>query len=316
MMKINVAIPSDDNYVEHLSVCLYSLLHHHTHFDEIKVIILDAGISLHNKFEISKIADGFKREIVFYDLKEKLIELKSQYNISEGFSLSSYCRLFLAEIATQDDRLLYVDSDSMFMNSLDGILNYDISKFALAAVEDHVDFLSKTKIDLLSNDRYFNSGFMWINLKYWRENNAFDQMINILKKFKGNVPFYDQGILNALFNKSVLFLPPHYNVMTSFYDFKSVESIKNYYGINNYYHQAEIDEGKKNPIFVHFTPSFSKRPWIEGSLHPLKNIYRDFLLQTPFKNNKLQKDKRLLKIRIIEKLYWILGEKKFKFIFK
>ena len=104
--------------------------------------------------------------------------------------------------------------------------------------------------------------------------------------------------------------------MTSFFDFRDVESIKHYYGITNYYSQNDINEAKKNPVFVHFTPSFSKRPWVVGCKHPLKGIYKEYLLKTPFKNNGLQKDDRSFKIRFLEKIFWVFGAKFYKSLFK
>ena len=104
-------------------------------------------------------------------------------------------------------------------------------------------------------------------------------MLYFIESKKGNVIHHDQGVINACFEDDILILPPHYNVMTSFFDFRDVESIKHYYGITNYYSQNDINEAKRNPVFVHFTPSFSKRPWIEGSKHPLKAIYKEYLLK-------------------------------------
>jgi hypothetical protein len=91
--------------------------------------------------------------------------------------------------------------------------------------------------------------------------------------------------------------------MTSFFDFKDVNAIKYYYGVDNYYSQNEINEAKKSR-FCPFYPSFSKRPWVEGSRHPFKNTYYNYLLKTPFKNNELQKDERSFKMLFLEKLFW------------
>ena len=155
-----------------------------------------------------------------------------------------------------------------------------------------------------------------INLEKWRSIKAHKKMITFIESKKGNVIHHDQGVINACFEDDILILPPHYNVMTSFFDFRDVESIKHYYGIANYYSQNDINEAKRNPVFVHFTPSFSKRPWIEGSKHPLKGIYKEYLLKTPFKNNEQQKDKRPFKMLFLDKLFWVFGAKIYKFLFK
>ena len=67
-----------------------------------------------------------------------------------------------------------------------------------------------------------------------------EKMLHFIESKNGNVIHHDQGVINACFEDDILILPPHYNVMTSFFDFRDVESIKHYYGITNYYSQNDI----------------------------------------------------------------------------
>ena len=315
-MDLHIAFSSDNNYVAHLGVAIISLLENNRKLNIINIHVLDNNISFENKERLKEIVSN-KASIYFYELSELLGKLDKQYNIPKTISISAYARLFLSDILDENiSKILYVDCDALFMDSLEKLWSIDISQNSVAGVLDHVGIQNKLKIGLKKDDYYINSGFLLINLEKWRKTNALKQMLYFIESKNGNVTHHDQGVINACFENDILILPPHYNVMTSFFDFRDVVSIKHYYGITNYYSQNDINEAKKNPVFVHFTPSFSKRPWVVGSRHPFKNTYYNYLLKTPFKNNELQKDDRSFKIRFLEKLFWVFGAKIYKFLFK
>ena len=315
-MDLHIAFSSDNNYVAHLGVAIISLLENNRKLNIINIHVLDNNISFENKERLKEIVSN-KASIYFYELSELLGKLDKQYNIPKTISISAYARLFLSDILDENiSKILYVDCDALFMDSLEKLWSIDISQNSVAGVLDHVGIQNKLKIGLKKDDYYINSGFLLINLEKWRKTNALKQMLYFIESKNGNVIHHDQGVINACFEDDILILPPHYNVMTSFFDFRDVESIKHYYGITNYYSQNDINEAKRNPVFVHFTPSFSKRPWVVGCKHPLKGIYKEYLLKTPFKNNGLQKDDRSFKIRFLEKIFWVFGAKFYKSLFK
>ena len=315
-MDLHIAFSSDNNYVAHLGVAIISLLENNRKLNIINIHVLDNNISFENKERLKEIVSN-KASIYFYELSELLGKLDKQYNIPKTISISAYARLFLSDILDENiSKILYVDCDALFMDSLEKLWSIDISQNSVAGVLDHVGIQNKLKIGLKKDDYYINSGFLLINLEKWRKTNALKQMLYFIESKNGNVIHHDQGVINACFEDDILILPPHYNVMTSFFDFRDVESIKHYYGITNYYSQNDINEAKKNPVFVHFTPSFSKRPWVEGSKHPLKEKYVEYLMKTPFKTTILEKDNRPIKIKLLEKIFWVFGAKFYKSLFK
>lgn len=316
MMELNIAFSSDNNYATHLGVAILSLLENNKNFEQIYIHILDNGISLENKNKLREIAYS-KADIFFYELSNLLLTLEIKYNIPNTISISAYARLFLSEILDKGiTKIIYADCDAIFMNSLDKLWSLDLSNFSLAGVLDHVGVENKLKIGLKEDSPYINSGFLLINLDKWRNTNVQYKMLSFIGMQEGDVIHHDQGVINACFKNDIMLLKPNYNVMTSFFDFKSVNAIKEFYGVINYYSQEQIVEAKRNPIFLHFTPSFSKRPWVKGSVHPLKKKYLEYLSKTPFKNNMLQKDNRDFKIKLLEKIYWIFGARIYKILFK
>lgn len=83
----------------------------------------------------------------------------------------------------------------------------------------------------------------------------------------------------------------------------SRKEIMSYYELENYYNEIEIDEAVKNPVFIHYTPAFVNRPWIEGCKHPLTPLYKSYLDMTPWKSTDLWKDRRGKAEKTIALLY-------------
>lgn len=311
-MHLHIAYASDDNYVQHLGVSITSLFDTNKDFEKITVHILNNNLSLINIEKLRFITEKYNREVLFYELENLLDNLK-KFSIPSTISITSYSRLFLSELIDSSiNKIVYADCDSVFNGSLKILWKTDISIFSIAAVEDHVGVANKINIGINEFSKYVNAGFLLMNLVKIRKEGGADKMMAVIKKYKGKVQHHDQGVINAAFNKDILYLHPSYNTMTSFYDFKDVQDIEKYYGATSYYSQDKIDEAKKSPIFIHFTPGFSKRPWIKGCRHPLQKIYWSYLSKTPWATSVIQNDTRSMKYRVIEKIFWIFGSRIYK----
>jgi len=316
-MHLHIAYASDDNYAQHLAVSIVSLLENNKLFVEITIYILDNSLSEQSKKRLTNIIAVYNRNIVFYSLNEVLSNLSHQFRIPATISISAYGRLFLSSLIPHDvEKLIYADSDSIFENSLIELWNLDLGDSAIAAVEDHVGEINKTTLGLDKNFRYVNSGFLLINLKKWRKIRAKEKMITIIEKYNGAVRHHDQGVINATFHGDILYLHPKYNVMTSFFEFSSNYDIEAFYQSSPYYSKELLQEARNNPTFVHFTPGFSKRPWINRCKHPLRNRYWYYVNMTPWSMSKPENDKRPLKFKLIDTIYNLLGPVNFKKLVK
>lgn len=314
-MKINICYASDENYVMPLSVSLYSFLEHHLEVEQIFIHILGNKITLDSQEKIKKIADDFNREINFYDLTEKLQHIYSDNKIPNTIAITSYSRLFIDEFLPDiEGTLLYVDCDTLFLSSIKEILSYPQEKI-IEGVKDHVSILAKKKIGLEPDSLYINAGFLKIDFQKWKKFNALEKIYQCIRNHHGNVYHHDQGIINMVFKNQISCLPLQFNMMTSLFEFNSIQQILSFYNAKEYYTEKERIRALEKPAMLHFTPGFSKRPWVKNSRHAYKNIFWDYVSKTPFKNAQEWKDQRPFKLKMIEKIFWILGAQTYKKIF-
>lgn len=299
----NVLYSSDDNYAQHMGVSIYSLLNTNRDFERISVYIIDNGISRENKKKLDDIISGFGNAehsyIDFTSWKNKL-HLNMEWNIS----LSSYARLFAGSMIPDDvGRILYLDCDMMICDSLKTLWNTNLQGNILGAVQDSVSDETKAAVGLHPENRYFNAGLLLIDLNSWRNAEAESACMNFIEDHGGIVRHHDQGVLNGLFGEHTLFLPLRCNLMTIHYMFSRGQILK-YFGENAaFFEETEISAAKEKPAILHYTPSFTSRPWVKGCRHPLKQLYWDNLSHTPWAGAKPQKNTAKWHVRLAEWRY-------------
>ncbi len=100
------------------------------------------------------------------------------------------------------------------LNPLNELLKLSIENFFLDAVADSGKWLPlhKKELALHENYRYFNTGLLCLNLKFWREEKIYTQIIEVLSK--GKFPFVDQDAMNIVADKNnypIKYISDRYN---------------------------------------------------------------------------------------------------------
>ncbi len=285
---MNIAYATDDNYAQHVAVSIYSLAIHTQQDVKVHVYILANQLKQEHRVNIQKTIESFQNvRLSFIDITaiEKMIGIKVNVN---SLSISTYARLFLPQLIPDVDKLLYLDCDTVINSDIVELYNEDISSFSLAAVLDTMYPEMKQAIGLQADAPYYNAGVLLINLKRWRDNSYPSMFVDFIHKYKGNVPHLDQGVLNGTL-RDIKTLPLKYNVQTPIFAFHQPEDLYRFYSLSNYYSETDITNAKERPAVIHYTSFFLKRPWFHFCLHPYKNLYREYLALTPYKNRCLMK---------------------------
>lgn len=300
-MDLNVVYSSDNNYAQHVGVSMLSLFENNREFKNINVYLIENDISAENKDKLLLICKEYTREIKFMNFNDFSSKLK--LDIGNSISINSYARLFLASVIEEKvEKVLYLDCDSIIVNSLKELWNSDISEYYIAGVSDTVSKNTKEKINLSEHSAYINAGMLLINLKKWREDDIEKRFIEFIALFNGQVFHHDQGTINGVLYQNILLLHPKYNAMSTFFTMNR-HDILTYYGLSDYYSESKLNEAINNPVYVHFTPAFVNRPWIKGCKHPLASLYKKYLEMTPWKGTSFYKDNRKLVEKMVAFLY-------------
>lgn len=301
-MNLVVVYSSDDNYAQHTGVSIVSLLDNNKHFTSIRIYVIDNEISECNKTKLRNIIRFYKREIIFIDFNtyKSILKLNMEWEIS----ISSYARLFISSMLPDNiDKVLYFDCDTIIVNKLDELWSLNIDNYYIAAVQDTISNSVKSSIGLTKKYKYINAGMLLINLKLWREENIQEEFMKFIDKHNGNVIHHDQGVLNGVLHSNIKIISPKFNLMSIYYMMKRSDIIEYYNIEDEFYSEKEIIEAINSVVYIHFTPSFTTRPWVKKCKHPRKKEYFKYMELSPWKDYKVIKDNSEIKIKFINYLY-------------
>lgn len=287
---MNVAYCTDDNYVRHTYISLFSLLDKNQHVSEINIYIICDKVRDESKDYFISLVEQFVsvsniRNISFVDFapyKKMLVNA-----LPWAGSMVAYGRLFLPYQESLD-KILYLDCDTIINARLDDLYDIDISKYAVAGVQDNTGPKSRLEIGLSYDDRYINSGVLLMNLNFCRNVSFTQKCMQFIKENTGKISCFDQDVINAISKRYVKVIHPKFNVMTPMIDFTATKMAK-FYELGNYYSDMELKQAVKEPVIIHFTGGFHIRPWFENSEHPFKNKYREYMDNSPWQGNYLPK---------------------------
>ena len=289
----HVVYASDDAFAWILGVSLVSLYENSRDMKEINVYILDGGIKEENRKKLEKISHNYSRSLpIWIESKDISRELSMKVTMDRG-SMSQYARLFLSDSLPSDlSRVLYLDCDTIFLQSVRELWNLDLHGKTIGALMDAFSKYYRANIDLGPEDIMFNSGVMLVDLKKWKEKNVEERLMKFIRMKKGKIQQGDQGALNAILSHDTYCFEPRFNSVTIFYDFSYKEMLI-YRKPPVFYSEQQVKEAVDNPVIVHFTTSFlSRRPWVKECAHRYAEEWMKYKRMSPWENVELCNDAR------------------------
>lgn len=322
-MKVNILYAADQNYFKISMISIASLLESNVSCKNINIYYIDCGIRKESKRLLNDLVYRFSRNLIFISANE----IDTSFIRRTDFAVSGYYRLLITSVIPED-KILYLDCDTLVKQELTGLYDIDMEDYIVAGVKDTVeDFMAESVT--VNNSQYINSGVMLMNLKKMRELNFTKLVIECFEKFYGYVPHHDQGVINYIGNGNTLFVSPKYNFMSQYflYSEKQLKSIFNFYDL---YTQEEIDEARNHVVVIHFLNKFFGRPWEIDCEHPYKeeflNIANKYGIEIELRKRKKDTKRLLRKIAFntlpfflyetIEKVLYYKRKKDFGVIYK
>lgn len=272
-MIYHVTCNTDDNYAQHCCAMLCSLFENNKELN-FRVHILTHGLSAQNTVEINKLCKRYNSQYNIYEVDESRLE-GVKFRKSRPLTKAAYYRILLPDILDKSiDRILYLDCDMIVVGAVKELFELELDDYALAATLDCMPFNSthRFQLHMEADERTFCSGFMLINLEYWRKNNAVEKLLEYSKRDRAQVWLHDQDSLNYVFKKKWYLLPPKWNKVSVCF-LPSIDGVP-YFDVYEYVYHPKI---------IHF--SSEAKPWLNVSF-PYSNEYKYYLKLSGFLNPK------------------------------
>ncbi len=195
-----------------------------------------------------------------------------------GISTGTYLRLMLHKILPEIDKILYVDVDVLFRDSLRKLWQTDLQENVLAAVKGTVNLPDKWEWNsdrpywgelAAMRGRYINAGVTLLNLEMVRRLNL-EQQWN--KWARQKLYYQDQDILNLTCQGRIVYLPPKDNLFAYLerkdYDIFIEEGI---------FTGEECEEAFSHPVIIHYA---GDKPWKRYDTN-LGSLWWDYVNSQP-----------------------------------
>lgn len=276
---IPICFASDDNYTQHLTCAIASILKNAKE-EYIKIYLITDGLTKENKQKLEEVLKLHPSSIEYVKPKEELLKFCPNTNNSWQ-SMATYYRLFIPEIIPEE-KVLYLDSDIIVRSSLKELYDKEMGNNLILGVED-ID--EKDDIKRLNIPQYINAGVLLMNIKKLKEEKYVEKMFKCLLEKKERIKKHDQDIINLTCYENIGKIERQWNTQVRRKGTSEFEKIE-------------------NPKILHFISP--KKPWT--ILKPLTSTkwhkeYFKYLEFTEFKDFIKEYKKKSLMILPIKMFY-------------
>jgi lipopolysaccharide biosynthesis glycosyltransferase len=287
--SINIAFCSDNNYLKYVAIAIQSIYFNNLN-NNIKFHVFLYDVLQEDMDKLNRMHS----DINVYSIPKVFLDKYDNEHSIKHLNRSMYIRLLVPRLL-QDrvDKLIYLDADILCFKDISVINNINIDNVVCAA---SIDSLNKENVNKniqrlnLSTTSYFNSGFLYINVKKWNDFHTEEKVNNILLEHKQHLCYPDQDALNIVLQKNVLIIEPDWNYLFTWIAYKDQNKF--------------LETENELPYFVHFTGA--RKPWYQEHLGAAQAWYVFYKHFTPWKSHPLENYKNKMRItdyRIYAKRY-------------
>lgn len=185
-------------------------------------------------------------------------------------------RTLLPQLRPELDRVLYLDCDTLVLDTLLPLWETDLRGFYVAAVQNLIEPALATRHHALGippTQTYFNSGVLLMNLDLMRRENCVERLLEHARQYGAKSIWPDQDSLNYVLGPKCFFLHPRWNCQNSFFFWEQAREV---------FGEALLAEATRYPAILHFEGPADNKPWHYLNKHPHRERYWQHLRSTPF----------------------------------
>ncbi|EOA4575216.1 glycosyltransferase family 8 protein [Campylobacter jejuni] len=274
----NIIFSADENYIKYTAVLITSIIKNTNNGflnDIYHFHLLSNFLSDNSKKKLEDLQNELSKiylcKISIYIMEDDKFKNFPSSGAAHSLKLPYYRLKFISLLDDNIDRCLYLDSDMLCMCDIRELFYIDLKDNIIAAVGDpgskksKIKFIEDGKKRVLKFDEnYFNSGFLFINVKEYKKAHI-EQKCEELAKKCIYIKAADQDLLNACIPKDKILkldFAYNFNIITLLYTICKDEK-KN--RLN--YTRKEFIQSMKNPKILHY----GEKPW--KFLHSYKDFY-------------------------------------------
>lgn len=205
----------DDAFVKYTIVSLHSMMVNASPEYHYIVHILHTEISEEMQKKVLSMANS-NFDIRFVDVTGYLRTISDKFPLRDYYSKTTYYRLFIAEMFTEYDKAIYIDSDTVVQHDISKLFFTEIKdayvgachEQAMIQVDEYGSYVEK--VVGVSRFNFFNAGVLLINCEQFRLHFVLDKFIDYLHYYNFVVT-QDEDYLNLICKDHVYWIDQRWN---------------------------------------------------------------------------------------------------------
>lgn len=203
---INLLVTLNQNYVPQLLVLLTSIFINNPG-EQFNLYLMQNSLPERSCNRIESSCTKFGYPFYLIDVPEKIFQ---NAPTNARYPKEMYYRLLAAQLLpAQLERVLYLDPDILVINPLRPLWQTDMRDmlFAAAAHTGKTEIAKNVnKIRLKTENVYYNSGVLLMNLIFGRQEIKPDELFHFVSEHQNTLLLPDQDILNAMYGQRIISL--------------------------------------------------------------------------------------------------------------
>jgi lipopolysaccharide biosynthesis glycosyltransferase len=270
---IHIAFAADERYVPHAAAMIHSaasqrgaspLTFHFLHPQDLSPSTRESLCALGKRLGTEVLCHGFTSTDVE--------GLPAMGRITPVMWL----RIFLPRLLPGISRVLYLDCDTLVMDSLESLWHTDLKGAWLGAVSNVFEAGREghaRRLGLAAPRDYFNSGVLLLDLDAWRREGCAERILALARDPDAGLVWPDQDALNTVFAGHWHSLHPRWNCQNSLFYFKWARDV---------FGDRVVAEATSRPGILHFEGGALSKPWHYLCKHPWRGEYFRHRAETPW----------------------------------
>ena len=302
MKNAHVLYTFDNDYAPICGVSLTSLLVNSRDLDMITIYLAALNLDDDNKNKFERLGKEFGREIIFIDALPYANRLRDLgFKPFRRFSNSAdvyapLLDLLIEDYISQDvDKVIYLDCDTLIVNSIGRFLDVDMGDNCIAMSHD---IMNEFKL----SHEYYNMGSTIFDMKNWRDGHWLEKIIEYNGMTSRRYFSAAEYLLNKVCAGHIFELPIKFNYLIVhrvisddilFRVLRCDEDTK-----------KDVLDARCDPVMLHTHLIFGAHPWNPGAMHPDEQLFMSYLQLSPWHDAYSPRPIEPSKLVSIEKLMY------------
>lgn len=279
MTPLHVACAADEGYAPHSAAMLHSVVAHGGEGDLRIHYLHGPGFPERSARPIRDMVERGGAAISFWEIADERVAGLPEMDFVTS---AMWYRIFLPELLPEVDRVLYLDVDTIVMDSLEPLWELDLAGSYVAAVTNvfYMRSHAQRPVELgIEPADYFNSGVVLMNLDLMRRDDSARALSEYAVAHAGELAWPDQDALNVVLGKRRVDLHPRWNCMNSVLLFPWAADVLG---------AERVEQARARPAIRHFEGPTINKPWHYGCESPMRDVYFEHRHRTPWPRCRIE----------------------------